>query len=103
MLTYESRTSNAHKKRTRIYGDCKSLSDNGASGGIGRRAGFRFLYRKVCGFDSHLAQSAAWPAIHFRELLLLLRMGGGSHRDGFGGSKGFFGIAGMRPRGHTIV
>jgi len=30
-------------------------------------------------------------------------MGGGSHRDGFGGSKGFFGIAGMRPRGHTIV
>lgn len=45
-----------HGNAQRHHGSAGHLGVERASGGIGRRAGFRFLYRKVWGFESPLAQ-----------------------------------------------
>ena len=39
------------------YGAPAPMRQSRAGGGIGRRAGFRFLYLRMCGFKSHLAHS----------------------------------------------
>ena len=56
-FAFSWRAMSTRESDARLGSECGGVLTGafGASGGIGRRAGFRIQYRKMCGFKSRLA------------------------------------------------